>query len=252
MGRTLTRALPRLRPIQAVWIAGQLAQISNPEEVDVRLADLTADGVWFEDSAGGRLSVNELRSLREGVAGIARDCGFPGKSDAASRARLDNLLVRYLGENLKQVITPSEGLQDDAWVWFTLKLAPDVTVWRFPNPNRKRLLGGNRNMFRRLWDRCSVFDRGESHEARWSLVSTLTEDAMVAICERTSVLRDADLCLAIAESWLQASSKIKGSALESRTRRVLKAVTARNEVISLSSLSPEELSAFLTGLFSKA
>ena len=247
----MTRALPRLRAIQARQIADQLSGLSNPRDVNIRLADLVADGVWFEDSAGVRMSETELRSLREGVEGIAKDCGFPGRGDAASRARLDNLLVRYLGENLKQVINPSEGLQDDAWVWFTVKLAPDITVWRFPSPNTKRLLGGNRNMFRRLWDRCSVFDRGADHVERWSLVSALTEDAMVAICERTSVLRDARLCLAIAEAWLDASKKLKGSTLEDRTRRVLKAVTARNEVISLSALSPDELKAFLSGLFSK-
>ncbi|MGH1421591.1 MAG: hypothetical protein ACRBEQ_07220 [Hyphomonas sp.] len=247
----MTRALPRLRSIQARQIATRLSQISNPADVEVRLADLATDGVWFEDSAGPRFSVGELRSLREGVEGIARDCGFPGKGDVSSRGRLDNLLVQYLGENLKQVITPSEGLQDDAWVWFTLKLAPDITVWRFPNPDRKRLLGGNRNMFRRLWDRCCVFDRGEGHENRWSLVSALTEDAMVAICERTSVLRDASLCLAIGEAWLDASGKLKGSALETRTRRALKAVTARNEVISLSSLSPDQLNTFLSDQFSK-
>lgn len=247
----MKRALPRLRAIQARQIADQLSGLSNPRDVNIRLADLVADGVWFEDAAGVRMSETELRSLREGVEGIAKDCGFPGRGDTASRARLDNLLVQYLGENLKQVINPSEGLQDDAWVWFTVKLAPDITVWRFPSPNTKRLLGGNRNMFRRLWDRCSVFDRGADNIDRWSLVSALSEDAMVAICERTSVLRDAHLCLAIAEAWLEASKKLKGSTLEDRTRRVLKAVTARNEVISLSALSPEELKTFLSGLFLK-
>ena len=74
----------------------------------------------------------------------------------------------------------------------------------------------------------------------------------MSICERTSVLRDKTLCLAIGEAWVRASRTSKGDILQEKTRSVMKAITAKNEVICLTSMPDDELSRMIDAMFKVA
>ncbi|MEE2526491.1 hypothetical protein V0U79_08945 [Hyphobacterium sp. HN65] len=238
--------MPRLRSHLAEQYALELTAICDHTQISFDQSRLVSEGVWFAGPGGNRLTVSEMMDLRKGIERLAESAGFP---DTKQRASFDRACISYFAETLAKWVSPGEGLEDEVWMWFAINLAPDFTVWRFPNPNRSRLLGGNRNMFGRLWTRSQVFDRGLEHPSRWGVASRILEDAMVAICERPSVVRDQRLALAIGEAWLNASTKSSGDALQQATRDVLKAVVARNEVICLASVGKPELSDFLDRCF---
>lgn len=155
-----------------------------------------------------KISAEELAMFRDEIEGAATSAGYPTKS-LAVRQKVDTAIaVRLANMDLPE----GEMLRPDVWTWIAVHLMPHFVHWRFSKDTgvvtEERYLGlVQRNAIGRLWLRGKAFDRGEGAEDRWGLVSGISEDATVAILERTSVAGDWRLARVIGEVWLDAKNK---------------------------------------------
>ena len=74
-----------------------------------------------------------------------------------------------------------DGFSKEVWSYITLRLLPDLALWRWPKHNQERFIGGaERSCFQRLWQRSFVIGP--------DLASQLQEDEAVNIFERPEAL----------------------------------------------------------------
>jgi hypothetical protein len=95
-------------------------------------------------------------------------------------------------------IIPADAAHEETWNFVTLVLLPDLAVQRFPERHHDRMLGGQRNAFRRSWWRREVL--GELTTAG---DPPLGEDELVGIFERAKMARSRRLVRMLAEEILQ-------------------------------------------------
>src|SRR3546814_19535966 len=91
----------------------------------------------------------------------------------------------------------------------SIHLLPDYLFWRWAKPDwtitEARVSGSiHRSALGRLWLRGIVFDRGSASDDRWGLMDRITEDAALAILERTTVSADTRLARAVDETGIDA------------------------------------------------
>jgi len=202
--------------------------------------------VRYAATGGTPIGAAALKQLRCDLENLARTHGFGGTSARDSLAAFDAEASAWLAQ--ANVFSTAEALRDDVWSFVAAVIAPDIVHWRF-GPAMERYTGGIRNMFQRLWMRGRALDRGPDHPERWKLLERLTEDALVQITERPSIGGDPVLSLAVAEAWLRASNLRGRSSMEDIMRRAVLQIRIRNEIRSLSDLSPDELARFLDDMF---
>jgi hypothetical protein len=150
-----------------------------------------------------KITREELLAIRRDMDAVAATCAFPATSLRA-RQEFDRRIAIMLS-NLKFPI--GEMVRPDVWTWIAVNLVPHLVTWRFGTDDGRvsedRFLGIlQRNAFGRLWLRGRVFDRGPDSDDRWGLVNAISEDASVAILERTSIAGDWVLARIIGEEWL--------------------------------------------------
>lgn len=155
-----------------------------------------------------KISAEELATFRNQIEDAATSAGYPTKS-LAVRQQVDTAIAVRLA---KMDLPEGEMLRPEVWTWIAVHLMPHIVHWRFSKDTgevkEERYLGIlQRNALGRLWLRGKVFDRGEEVEDRWGLVDGISEDATVAILERTSVAGDWRLARVIGEAWLDAKRK---------------------------------------------
>jgi len=74
-----------------------------------------------------------------------------------------------------------DAFHNDVWSYINLRLFPDLVLWRWPNNDDERFLGGiERSCFQRLWQRAYILGP--------LLASKLQEDEALNIFERTEAL----------------------------------------------------------------
>jgi hypothetical protein len=136
-------------------------------------------------------------------------------------------------------IVPSDAANEGVWSFLSLVLLPDVSLWRFPNRDRRenyeRVLGRPRNVFRRLWWRC--FALGDAADGA---VSHLLEDEAVGLFERPTLGGDPRVATAIAAAHLErltSSSTSRTEVMRQATKRLLRL----SAIVSLSALGDMEL-----------
>jgi len=228
--------LPRLHPADVEIALEQLE--SRGFSTDIRHVREENDA-WYAAS-GGRVSPETSAEIAEEIRQIAHDCGFPSSDRQADRTRFDHHSTAYLAGEAPALDT-GEAYRDDVWAFLSTVLLPDIVKWRFPTPAPERFHGGVRNTFQRLWIRGAVLDLGEASPARWSLVESLSEDAMVQIFERASLASKAPLARAIAQAWVDFSKHHPHGQMEEIMRIAIKLIRLRNRIINLSMLPQQDL-----------
>jgi len=74
-----------------------------------------------------------------------------------------------------------DAFQRDVWSYITLRLLPDLTLWRWPDNDDERFIGGiERSCYQRLWQRAHILGP--------DLAVGLQEDEALNIFERTLAL----------------------------------------------------------------
>lgn len=200
---------------------------------------------------GAQVSIACLSELRDLLVGVARQCGFPERGSSADRARFDRLATIALADF--EALRSGEADRDEVWAFIATVLVPDLVAWRFVNRPANRFHGGIRNTFQRLWIRAWSLDLG--HDAgidRWQLVEPLTEDAMVAMTERTAIASDRELSQAIARAWIATAEKVGRPRMEEIMRKAIISIRIRNEIQFLSALTREDLFSYVSDIFNRS
>jgi hypothetical protein len=198
-------------------------------------------GQRFAPTGGRRVADSELHSLRRALDGAADAAGFPSRTLTA-RQVFDRQVAKLLGEAR---LPPGEMLRAETWAWIAVHLVPHLVQWRFGGTDAitasERFAGSvQRNAIGRLWLRAWVFDRGLEHPGRFDLVDLLTEDASVAILERTTIASDHRLAQRLAEHWLKRREEARTNA-EDLLREAAKRIRVLAVVQELAVLEDGEI-----------
>ena len=208
-------------------------------------------GTGWTAIGGGQVSYNLLFELRSAVVADAKACGFPDRGSVADRARFDVLATVTLADF--EPLASGEADRDDVWAFIATILLPDVAAWRYADRSFARFEGGVRNTFQRLWMRASALDLGpEAGEGRWSLVTALSEDAMVQLTERPAIGADRDLSIAIAKAWVKTAEIVGPAKMQNVMRRAIIDIRIRNEIQMLAALSSDALQKHTDRIFARA
>lgn len=164
--------------------AALLEEIGGLEPVDLRRRSGTSHEMLQYPASGAIVSEHQLQGIAEGLRDIAAAEGYPESIGNNAHVRFDRAAAGKLYSLME--ISPWSAADDGVWSFLTLVVLPDVAVWRYPERHPLRLIGGERNVFRRLWWRAEVLGPGPEDPP-----ATLGEDQLVQIMERTdSIGRD--------------------------------------------------------------
>lgn len=196
---------PRLDPSQAL-AEFDILLTKDPDGAS-KLVDLSIDSVRFYETAIHRVDGNKLFDLRGNVVTLASEYGFPGPRHSGTGLTFDQRLAVLFESEVPMLEV--EASLSSVWQFMTLRVLPDVAIWRWPgdDPNARieedgaqlrthRLQDIRRNVFRQAWfrqnllgpDACRVFD----------------EDAFVQLTDRMSLLGNRSLNYAITQGALLA------------------------------------------------
>jgi hypothetical protein len=194
-------------------------------------------------TGGNRVSESALKALRENLLNAAHRLGAP------TSARQDKLLAfdpeagRILHDCLP--IMPGEASRDEVWSFISLALLPDLATWRFPDQNERRLLGGVRNVFQRLWWRAHLLRDAESDDRWWLL--RLLEDALVGLMERPGISSNPNVCRAIARGIAELTN-LPSDVREDTWREAYKQIRQRFPLVNFDALPDREVAAQITAI----
>ena len=209
------------------------------EGVEISLENVA----WYPTGpAAQRVRAEALIDFRAEAVRLARRHGYP-KSGSRGVA-FDRDVVAVIPDLLPML--PAEAAVDSVWNFLSLRVAPDVALWRWPNPKNdplyERIIGRPRNVFRRLWWRSYIFGTGIG-----SAALKLHEDEAVAIMERTLIGGNRRLSRCIAETHMARFEK-----REKRTevlRDAMKRVRRLHGFLVFEALTSDELRAVVGALF---
>ena len=142
----------------------------------------------------------------------------------------------------------ADAFQRDVWSYLTLRLLPDLTLWRWPDNDDERFLGGvERSCFQRLWQRAFVLGP--------ELATGLQEDEALNIFERTlSLGSNVELAKSIARFIVRTRSENREDSFGYSLNSKLVKVTAQNlrrlvSVQVVQAMSEQELDDFVESIF---
>lgn len=227
---------------------------ASPQEAREVVAELGLRPHW--NRSGGAPASDELRSsLVDGLRAEARKGGFPNAPTQAGQQAFDRAACRLLAADRMLAEAGGDTVRTACWAGLTVLDAPDLAVWRFGgtggNLSPDRVRGGVRNFLRRLWLRVRALRLdGDGGADPWLLIDQLTEDAFVAIIERTSIAADRRTAQAIAMEWVRRAAGARG--MEAAMRDAAKRIRAVGEVRLLAALPAGELRALVAEAFDRA
>lgn len=132
-------------------------------------------------ATGSRVPEQRLARLQTEVRSLVDSLGFPEPTRRQSAfSKFDHELPEVLFESMD--IVPSDAADEGVWSFIGLVLLPDVAVWRYPARSRERIVGLQRNAFKRLWWRGYVLGAKPDNPP-----AVLGEDQLVAVMERPTI-----------------------------------------------------------------
>lgn len=196
---TSVGAYPHLRDVDALAAFQDLRGLSVSEAE--RRVDPRVDGLAFYPVAPLRVDARMLERLRDGVLEIARACGYPSRRRFANSEGVG--FEQLLASRMTQLapMLPGEAADAEVWNFITLRLLPDVAIWRNPLEGDEssvarvdRIIGTRRGMFRQAWWRGYLLGA--------EACIRLSEDELVQLADRRGVVGHRPLAEAIVEAHL--------------------------------------------------
>lgn len=235
---------PRLSAGEAERVLSTRAGRSITDLEHIRLPAL--DGARFAPTGPPKVQISFLLDLRDKLTAVARSAGFPDRSEAIFR-QFDTEAAILLEESdlpLGQV------LLSETWCWIAVHLTPHLVEWRFgkeDKPTSRRRYAGiiQRNAVGRLWYRAHVMVEPEA-EDKWSVLKMVTEDAHVAVLERTSIARNYRLAKNIVRTW----STLGGG--EQMLRAATIRIRLRAIMLEMSALSEDQMTEVIALAFQES
>lgn len=232
---------PRLPPSAA---RNRIVEIKGRSPVDLgRLCTADSPQAIYPATGGVRVPRGLLAEVRNDLLVAARSLGFP-EGNHANAVQFDWAAAPILLAGLR--LHPAEACRNDVWSFLTMVLLPDLATWRFPNQNERRLLGGDRNTFQRLWWRAYLL-ADSSDEDPWRLLR-LPEDAMVGLMERPGISSNPEVTRAIARTVATIAEALPNTKKEDGWRLAYKLIRQRIPLVNLDSLGPADLNEQLASI----
>lgn len=226
--------IPRLDRESAKEVIAEIRAMSAAEVSN--LLPREAERVRMAAVGGRRISDDELRSIRDSVAALAGEHGFP--RDQRRLVDFDGRCALLLHEQLQ--LSPHEASHEEVWSYLSCCWLLDVAVWRFgSDADERRFLGNvNRNTFRRLWWRAHILGTGGE-----TPFHGLGEDELVNIMERPTISGNPSLARAIVSAFaerLAADESLSGHRMH-LMRDVMKRLVRLTPFVDLDGLDQDEL-----------
>lgn len=193
------------------------------------------------------MSNDELANFRNRVLSMAGISGGNVKNISFRPIEFDQLFVKNC-QVLFQDFERIDTFQSEVWSYITLRVLPDLALWRWPDNAPERYFGNpERNAFQRLWHRSFILGP--------ELGSELQEDEAISIFERMEALgsnRSVAIPLArrIIEYRLNRSKDQPGSS--EITSQVVVRLRRAMAVTNIVSLSEKEIESFIEAQFGLA
>lgn len=193
-------------------------------------------------TGGARVPESVLEALRSKMLAVASELGFPNEARKDVAMSFDAKAGALLASCLP--IASGEASRDDVWAFVSLVLMPDIATWRFPDQQERRLLGGVRNVFQRLWWRSALLrDPANAKDPLWLL--HLPEDALVGLMERPALSSNPRVALAIAKGIHDLAARLPGSEREDAWRLAYKRIRQRLVLVNFDILEAADLDAMV-------
>lgn len=245
---------PRLGHDVAVDLAGMLAK-STLEELE-ELSTTDTEAATYYQLAGSRVQSDVLGELRSEIRVIAAASGYPNpRRQGGAGIEFDRKLSKRILDLMPML--PADAADQGVWNFITLRLLPDVAAWRYPRKNSdgveggdnalgpyERYLGGQRNVFRRIWWRAYSLTPETS--------SKLIEDECVGLMERTAIGGYPPLASLIATIQLSYVDSVPGLNRQELLRDVLKRLRRRMGNISVYALTADDMDALVRQQFAES
>ena len=143
---------PRLTNSVAISLIGDFSRFSDPSEL-TQFAATRHEMQYHDPLATLLVEESELSEVRKKIVALANELGFPEQLGRQAVRNFDQPAADILYNSIDLV--PAEAANGEIWNFLTLVLLPDIAAWRYPNIDAKydfeRWLGGDRNVFRKLW-----------------------------------------------------------------------------------------------------
>lgn len=202
-------------------------------------------------ATGGARDEHSAAEIRTKLMELARACGFPAIPNQKNAQKFDKDAAIFLSTH--NALQSAEALRDDVWAYLAIVECAELVQWRFKNYTHDRYRGGVRNAFQRLWLRGKAVDRGEEHADRWEILESFPEDAASQLLDRTRLINDRDLTLAIGEVWLKYSQdEDLNVKLSEVLREACKILRMKTEIVLYSCYEFEGLIASVEDVFELA
>lgn len=199
----------------------------------------------FYATAAEPVGIRLLEDLRRSLIELAKSQGFPEKPSKQQARTFDQEASHILDSTMEMV--PAEAANREIWNFLSCVLLPDLSKWRFSNPKSDltydRWLGGDRNVFRKLWWREVTLGR--------ELNSKLGEDEAVGIMERPLLSGNAQLARASAKALLTVAEQHKNIARSELMRKGMVGVRRMAPIINFEVFTEEELDDVVLDIFQK-
>jgi len=238
---------PRLRDVDALAVLQDLRGLSVAEAE--RKVDPRIDGLAFYPVAPLRVDAGFLNRLRDGVLETARECGYPSRRRFANGEGVS--FEQLLASRMLQFapMLPGEAADAEVWNFITLRLLPDVAIWRNPLEGDEnsaartdRIIGTRRGMFRQAWWRGFLLGAEACIQ--------LGEDELVQLADRRGVVGHRPLAEAIVETHLSLAAHA-GYRRRAAIREALKLVRRELGRSGFEALGPQLIRARVEELFER-
>ncbi|OLT31029.1 hypothetical protein BJF82_02445 [Kytococcus sp. CUA-901] len=226
-------AYPRLDHSAAQKLARELAGMSVEERIEA--AGVEHPRRFVHPTASRVVSNEQLMTLRSAVLDAQGKAAGSVSRDRSFDGHLIDVVPSLEG------LTPAEAGRAEVWNFLTLVVLPDVAFWRWPVttdglPNQRRVLGGPRNIFRRVWWRCHLLEPAR--------VRFLSEDELVGITERAASLGSSPVVARAFTDVLREAverGEVAPSQREAVVRAYAKGALRRGAVLAFFAMTSDEL-----------
>ncbi|HEU5379097.1 MAG TPA: DUF6339 family protein [Ktedonobacteraceae bacterium] len=225
----------------------------NVEEL-VRCSSTSHEASQFAPTGGNKIRPDELNALQQQVRECAGRHGYPNAVSDEESKQFDIQCSIFLHQNM--YLHPSEASHLDMWAFMGCVLLPDVVRWRFfsERTTRERFIGEDRGLrrhaFGRLWWRAYLL-----HQPTWNkphvynLLTSLNEDDLVQITERSSIAANPRLAVAFSLAFLRAIGQHGSIPRRQLMREASKRLFRLLSMISFESLDEDVLRTQMDQIF---
>ncbi|WP_374929232.1 hypothetical protein [Kytococcus sedentarius] len=226
-------AYPRLDHAAAQKLAREIAGMSGEERIAA--AGVEHPRRFVHPTASRVVNDEQLLTFRRAVLTAQERAEGSVSRDRSFDSDLIDVVAGLEG------LAPAEAGRAEVWNFLTLVVLPDVAFWRWPVtkdglPNQRRVLGGPRNIFRRVWWRCHLLEPAR--------VRFLSEDELVGITERAASLGSSPVVARAFTDVLRESverGEVAPSQREAVVRAYAKGALRRGAVLAFFAMTPDEL-----------